>query len=245
MKLDRYFIFLFITLLWFSCDSRDFKEGFDRGYKKGWLEGGIEADAAGYARGKKDGYEQGYVDASKGKVDYSVFDVGLRESVSSSRKIFTLVFFFVNVGALAWLIGYLIFLKKEEHTQIKIAKIAYLLMSTAIAYLSISAFSINNLAESELKSLPKVIIVILVAPLTFGISLVIRKFVMKLHVVYSDVLAIFFSTFVLTYFIFFAFNLKLFLLHNEFTSYCVISLSVGGLGFAGYSMIEAYYKMVR
>lgn len=238
---------LFCFILGFlSCGSdRGYNQGFKKGEEKGYISGSLKGKEEGYALGLQDGYNQGYTDAMQ-KKDKSVPVAGGKSSKKAGLglTIFTFLFFFLNIILLGWLIIYLIFVKEDDQ-QIRIAKIAYLLMSTAFGYLFISAVGVMPFSGANLTTFSKIVIVFAFGAVTFGTSLAIRKIIIKIHVVYSDVFAIFLSTFVLTYFCYLALTQWDFLFNYEFVSYCIMSMSIGGLAFAGHSLIDARYKTVR
>jgi hypothetical protein len=236
---------LFISIVLTSCSSSDrYQEGYENGYKNGYYYGNTEGQQKGFLQGNEKGYEQGYADGfQKSHKDLIYSDITLADSLKNTLRIFALIFFFINIIVLLYLVGYLLI--KERDNVFRIAKVTFILMAIAIAYLTTSAFSVDKILHPDYSQTGKWIIIILIIPASFYLCYLIRKIVLHYSSVYSEVLAIIVITFVLTYYFFFLLNIELFILENQFASLCIISVSSGALAFAGYALIDSRIKELK
>ncbi|MDD2542418.1 MAG: hypothetical protein PHH28_15450 [Desulfuromonadaceae bacterium] len=231
-----------ISILVFSifivgCDNR-YDDGYKNGYENGESQGVSKGEVAGYERGLSEGYNKGYADASNNnEKDLTIVDSKIRGSIRVSLKIFTLLFYGINIISLLAIIAYLV---AKRHTDIIyiIAKCLFLLMSVAVSYLVISATNFGYLVNPDYSHAVKWLVISVIFPITFGICFASRRILIKYDVIYSDIMAIILSTSALVFFSFFLLDINVFILMNEFISYCVISVSAGGLGFSGYTLIS-------
>lgn len=237
MKLLNWVILIFLIVIAIGC-SNNYDDGYENGYEKGKANGFANGKIEGYEKGLVEGYNKGYADGSeKNNKDITIVDLNLRASIRTSLKVFTVIFYSINIICL---IAILYFLVVQRHPNIIfiVAKCLFLLMSIAISYLVLTATNFGHLVNPVLSAAQKWIIITLIFPATFGICMAVRKILINYNKIYNDIIAIILTTSTLVFFSFFLIDINVFVLTNEFMSYCIISVSAGGLGFSGYTLIS-------
>lgn len=229
-----YCMLIFVFFLIAGCGKSNYQEGYDEGHKKGSIEGYKK----GLEYGLIEGYNQGYADSSLGKPKkVPIVDSTIAKVKEKYLKVFGVACFFINSLALIVFIIFLV-LKEGKQPYILGAKALFLIMSILIAYMIISKLNFSSLTYPGLSEFSKSILIIGIAPITLMVSLITKKVVIGSGNSFLEILSLIVSTFVLGIFIFILTNLEVFLIYSAFASYCMISMSIGGLTFLGAILIK-------
>ena len=224
---------ILMALLVFLQSCNDYERGFDAGHNKGVQDGYIK----GEEEGKKQGYDNGYSDGYGAKhKDINIEDSATKYFNDYSYIVFSYAFYGLFVLACLFTLFYSLFIANKDG-KIIFGKILFFIVASGLSYLSMRLINLNNILYFNIKGGLGWLVIFTLLPIAFFISKLIH-FLLSSESLSLEIFTIFISTIILFYFGLFSTNLDLFLIQNQFYALCLISITMGGLLYTGYKIIN-------